>query len=340
MKYTAKAVICMVTFVGFVPWLTGCNLTSSGGSRAMKLETLQKPSYTWRQTDTSLALLNHNRVVWQLNFDKQEGKPYFHPVALTDGTELTWLRPPDHPWHRGLWFSWKYINGLNYWEEDRRTGLSEGRTELVDVKVTAGKDYSARFEMILNYHPPGKPAVLTEKRLISVSAPDRDGRYRIDWQSNFTASEKDVLLDRTPLIGEQGGKSWGGYAGLSVRLAKNTCNWQVVDSQERKDLQAHGKKARWLDFSADTADGKAAGIAIFDHPDNLRHPSPWFVIMDAKVPFGYFGPVVLFNEPYTLPAGKSLTLWYRILIHPGRADKELLENEWKALKTLKEWSGR
>jgi len=289
-----------------------------------------KPAYTWRQTDGSLALLNHGRVVWQLNFDKKEGKPYFHPVCLTDGTELTWHRPPDHPWHYGLWFSWKYINGLNYWEEDRQTGLSEGRTEIRHVEVKPGDDYSAYIALELSYRPPGAPAVLMEDRRISVSAPDDQGAYRINWSSSFTAGDADVLLDRTPIPGEKDGQSWGGYAGLSVRLAKNITDWQLIDSEGRKGLTAHGQKARWMDFSGQTAEGRAVGMAILDHPDNLRHPSPGFVIMDPKVPFGYFSPALLFNQPYTLPAGKSLTLRYRVLIHPGRADKNLLEREWKS----------
>ena len=289
-----------------------------------------KPAYTWRQTDGSLALLNHGRVVWQFNFDKKAGKPYFHPVCLTDGTELTWHRPPDHPWHYGLWFSWKFINGLNYWEEDRQTGLSEGRTEIRRVEVKPGDDYSADVAMELSYRPPGAPAVLMEDRQIAVSAPDDRGVYRIDWSSRFTAGAADVLLDRTPIPGEKDGQSWGGYAGLSVRLAKSISGWQLADSEGRKGLEAHGQKARWMDFSGQTAEGRAAGIAIFDHPDNLRHPSPGFVIVDPKVPFGYFSPALLFNGPYTLPAGKSFTLRYRVLIHPGRADKNLLDGEWKS----------
>jgi len=289
-----------------------------------------KPAYEWRQTDGSLALLNHGRVVWQLNFDKKAGKPYFHPVCLTDGTELTWHRPPDHPWHYGLWFSWKFINGLNYWEEDRQTGLSEGCTEIRRVEVKPGDDYSAYITMELSYHPPDAPAVLMEDRRISISAPDDQGAYRINWSSRFTAGATDVLLDRTPIPGEKDGQSWGGYAGLSMRLAKSITDWQLIDSEGRKDLAAHGQKARWMDFSGRFAEVQVAGIAIFDHPDNLRHPSPGFVIMDPKVPFGYFSPALLFNEPYTLPAGKNLTLRYRVLIHPGRADKNLLEREWKS----------
>ena len=29
---------------------------------------------------------------------------------------MTADRPPDHIWHHGLWFSWKFINKVNYWE--------------------------------------------------------------------------------------------------------------------------------------------------------------------------------------------------------------------------------
>ena len=289
-----------------------------------------KPSYDWRQTDGSLALLNNGRVVWQFNFDKKQPRPYFHPVCLTDGTELTWHRPPDHPWHYGLWFSWKYINGLNYWEEDRKTGLPEGRIEIKNVEVTPNRDYSAQIAMQLSYHPPDQPAVLTESCRINISKPDEDGRYHIDWSSRFTADDADVLLDRTPILGEKNGQSWGGYVGLSVRLAKDVTDWQLTDSEGRKDLKAHGQKARWMNFAGRSGDSKNFSIAIFDHPDNLRHPSPGFVIMDPKVPFGYFSPALLFNKPYTLPGRQSLSLKYRILIQPGRAEKNLLEAEWKS----------
>ena len=289
-----------------------------------------KSRYDWRQSDSSLALLNRGRVVWQFNFDKKQGKPYFHPVCLTDGTELTWHRPPDHPWHYGLWFSWKYINGLNYWEEDRDTGLSQGLTEIKNVEVTANRDYSAQIAMQLSYHPPGQPAVLTESCSIRVGKPDEDSQYHIDWTSRFTAGTADVLLDRTPITGEKDGQSWGGYAGLSVRVAKNVTGWHLTDSEGRKNLQAHGKKARWMNFGGRAAESKDFSIAIFDHPDNLRHPSPGYVIMDPKVPFGYFSPALLFNKPYTLPASKSFSLKYRVLIQSSRAEKNTLQAEWKS----------
>ncbi|MBA7592916.1 Vitamin B12 transporter BtuB [subsurface metagenome] len=77
--------------------------------------TKQGKSEKTQTNSESNIRLKTTASIWKFNFDKTEGKPYFHPLALEDGTPLTWLRPEDHPWHRGFWFSWKYINGLNYW---------------------------------------------------------------------------------------------------------------------------------------------------------------------------------------------------------------------------------
>src|SRR5215469_14178152 len=176
-------------------------------------------SFNWRQTDDTLSLEGAGRTLWQLNFKRDQGKPYFHPLCLLDGTVLTAARSPDHPWHRGLWWSWKLINGLNYWEEDKKTGLSDGRTELVSVQVATNTD-NVHIEMALSYHPPEQPPVLTEKRLVLVTTPDAKGNYYIDWDSTFTAGSQQLKFDRTVPT------NWsGGYAGLGLRFSPETRSW-------------------------------------------------------------------------------------------------------------------
>ncbi len=280
--------------------------------------------YQWQQTEDSLALVHDGQVVWRSNHPAGEGKPYLHPVALTDGTSLTWLKPADHPWHRAVWFTWKKINGLVYWEENRQ-GLSQGRTEVLAVKTVADDDHCARIELDLSFHPPGKPAVLTEKRIITIGLPRDDGSYTIDWLGTFTAPGEDAVLERTPIPNQPGGVGHGGYAGLSFRMAKETRGWNVINSEGLTDGKTHGQKARWLAVSGKTPDGKPAGIAIFDHPDNLRYPSRWYVAKGMP----YVSPAVLFSEPYTLRAGKSLSLRYRILIRPGIMDSDVAQREWE-----------
>ncbi len=305
-----------------------------------------KPLYTWQKTTASLALLNHGQVVWQFNHlldGREKGCPYFHPLRTLDGATLTDLRPGDHLWHRGLRFAWKKINGLEgYWAwpegVSRWPDKEMGRTEVTAVKVIPGKDYSARFELELSYHPAGEPAVLTEKRTILVSAPDKKGRYQIDWQGDFTAAaEKDALLDRTPIMGEEGGKPWGGYAGLQFRVIHrdHLAAWTLLNSEggsvtnkanQKKGLETlHGKQARWLDVTLDFKDGKTAGATLFDHPGNLRYPAVWHV---SSMPNELI-QTPIFNSPYNLKAGKTLSFRYLILIHPDRIDKTFLENQWK-----------
>jgi hypothetical protein len=274
-----------------------------------------------------VALMKGERIVWQHCHSKAEGKPYFHPVNLVNGVPLTWLRPPDHLWHRGLWFSWKTINGLNYWDPDTD---AEGWSDLADCKISfPDVDRTCKLEMTITYHPKDKAAVLAETRKLTVGSPGGDGGYEIDWHSVFKAGEAEVILDRTPIPGQKDGVAWGGYGGLSVRIAKGLLNWQVINSEQQKDLEGHGKTARWMDFSGETTDGKAAGMAIFDHPSNPRHPTPWFVSIDKKVPFGYFNPALLFKEPLALRAGQKLELRYRLLVHPGRPDAGQMEEKWK-----------
>jgi len=312
--------------------------------------TKEKRELCWRQTPASLALLSGDKVVWQFNHlrdGKEKGCPYFHPLATTEGAVLTDLRPGDHLWHRGLRFAWKKINGLEgYWTwpegTERWPDKELGRTEVTAVKVAANGDFSARFELEINYHPPGHPADLTEKRIIDVSAPDRKGNYHIDWHGVFMGGVKGAVLDRTPIPGEENGKWFGGYAGLQFRVPHHdrfttwtisnsegtavASNAKAISVETRKRLEPlHGKPARWVDLTLDMVDGKAGGATIMDHPGNLRHPPAWHI---AAMPHE-FHQAPLFTGPYTLGAGEELPFRFRILVHAGPLRKTEMGHRWE-----------
>lgn len=275
----------------------------------------------------SIGLCKGEVMLWQFHFGPEEPKPYFHPIALADGSVVTWNRPPDHVWHHGLWFSWKYLNGLNYWEPDA-SGKPAGRTEWSDVEVATRDDFSARIGMKLIYRPPEADPVLTEQRSIEISSPDRDGGVRMDWTCEFTAGDQDVVFDRTPLESEPGGKPWGGYAGLSCRLAKDLAHRQAESTEgpvQFNDQSRFRGKALALDYHGTIGD-RMLGVAICDHPKNLNHPSPWYVI--RATPMSYFSPAVICYGPYTLKAGTSMKLQYRVIIHAGAWSADRLRQEY------------
>lgn len=300
--------------------------TGRADSHSPEDETVKIHVLRWAK-EHNPALLNDNLMIWRVHFSDPAEKGYIHPVALFDGRPLTWLSPPDHVWHRSLWFSWKFIDGVNYWEEVPDKGI----TELCSSKRDeSAEDFRASYALSLEYHPPGEDPVMREARHISINAPDEEEGYQITWRTTFTALDTDVVLDRTPPADEPEGQSWGGYAGMSVRLAKETRDWRITDSEGRQGLDCHRQPARWIrsDF-ARTDTGREAGIAILDHPENPRHPTPSFIVLTPEIPFIYYSPAILFDGPLTLKARTSLSLAYRILVHPGRATNEWIDEEWK-----------
>lgn len=249
--------------------------------------------FSWQQTGTSLALLNHGRMVWQHVHDRAIGKPFLR-FGLLDGTELTrpCPMPPgypksDHTWHRALWWSFKAIDGVNYWEQHQQG------TDPVEVKTTQKDDGSARIELTIDYHLPDEDPVVREQRTICITAPDVAGAYLIDWQATFTpAADKDVVFNQN---------SYGGFA---LRLAAECCGdaaagvpaWTFLDSEGR--LNSNGQQARWVVYRGTAANGEDAAVAIFDHPDNPRHPSWW----QTRNHYPYLNPSFTCKEDYRADA--------------------------------------
>ena len=277
----------------------------------------------------SLALWSGNHIVWRFNYATSQNKPYFHPLAAVAGPVLTLDQPADHVWHHGLWLSWKFINGVNYWEPEKGSRKPAGRTQWSDVKIKRGDDFSARITLRLAYRPGSGEVVLREQRTIHVSPPDSDGGYHLDWSSQFTAEAERVKLDRTPLPGEPGGVAYGGYAGLSLRmtplkeLTATTPDGPVTFQAGTARLQAAA-----VDYSG-SGDGRRSGIAILVDPRSFNVPSPWYLIASNRMT--YFSPAVLCFGPHAMKRGESFSLDYRVCVHPDAWSAERLGKGYKRL---------
>lgn len=280
----------------------------------------------WDKNDKHIALLRNDTVLWQLNIDTTEDKPYFHPLRTPSGKDLTLERPDDHPWHRGLWFSWKTINGVNYWEEDVKAGVSEGRSLIRKVSSELHNDFSAKIAIDITYQDQKGPTI-RESRTLHISPATQSPGYTITWNHSFTAL-KDVLLDLEKPA-KHGGVQWGGYAGLSFRgaatlrqpLFRASNGWRSSG-----DTTGYGEKATWMDMTASTGESRSsfAGITIFDHPDNPRYPSPWYIWYAAGQHL-FFTPSVLFDGPMALKKGEKVNLNYQTFIHDGKPSIEQIE---------------
>nr|WP_246560678.1 PmoA family protein [Zobellia russellii] len=291
--------------------------------------------YSWQESDTSLALLHNSKILWKLNYNELKGKPYFAPLKTVEGQNLVWLHPEDHPWHYGLWFSWKYINGVNFWEEDRNTGLSEGRARVGKISKTLNEDFSAIVKFDISYAKTEGSPMLLEKRTLKISAPDKHGIYYIDWSGEWSGQKDTVTFDRTPPK-KYGGPQYGGYGGLSYRAARDMHDHTfstASDWKTKNKLVGHGMKDKWMDLSGNFAQSNGlSGLAIFNHPKNGNEEVPWYIYKDGE--FAFFNASPLFHGPMTIYPGDSMRLQYRILIHGDKSSKLKISKHYKSYINL------
>ncbi len=314
----------------------------------------------WQRTDTTLAWKAGDAVVWQFNFDAaSSGKPFFHPLGAVGGANVTERAPSDHPWHYGLWFSWKYINGKNYWEEDKVSGQPAGKTAWTAPVIATQPDGSATIKMALTYINHDIPRVdMVESREIAVSAPDANGSYTIDWKARFVAGPEGALLDRTAMPGEPRGAYNGGYAGMSLRMAPTGPAYVSLGGpitqftydgmpdqtrageRSRPDMPAmgfnfgtDGKPAGGIAFLSDRHNGITSGGGFSSLNNDVHNIGPsasgsnWYLINGPtqRPPFYFADQTILGPKPIQLAAGEKLDLRYRFVLSRAAWTADMLK---------------
>lgn len=259
-------------------------------------------------------------------------KPYLHPLRTASGKIVTRQWPMeknipgeshDHPHHTGLWFTHGDVNGLDFWANLQK-GPKFGQVVVDKIqKVKSGKR-SGTIEGTFNWlDPSGKP-LLREHRIMTFSS---DPKTRtIDFDITLTALEPVKFGDTKE----------GTFA---VRLADAIAEkggtgtlTNAIGATGMKNVW--GKPSPWVDY-AGTLDGEEAGIAIFDHPSNPRHPTTWH----AR-DYGLFAANIFGLHDFTsdkskdgsmsLDPGKSLRFRYRVYIHPGKTADAKLAEEYRS----------
>jgi len=220
------------------------------------------------------------------------------------------------PHQRPLYFGHGDINGFDFWGEEaflkfygpegkvRYGHMLFKRLEPVQAGAKAGT-LRAHFELIGN---DGTKVARETQTFI----------FRGD--SNTRTVDCEILIEAAYGPVTFGDTKEGSFA-LRLNSALSDPNVSIVNSNHETGSAVWGKRADWVDYSG-TVGGEEAGVAVFDHPENLRHPSTWHARgygLFAVNPFGLraFTGDTSQNGAYQIPAGSSLRLRYRVVIHHG-----------------------
>ena len=266
-------------------------------------------------------------------------KPILYPLRGPGGVPLTrsWPiekgvagEPEDHPHHESLWFTHGSVNGLDFWAPRAHGAGPDGpipHVEHVSIdRCESGE--RAILETTSRWVDADSKPVLSEHRTTIFSADE-------------TARSIDVTLK---LVADAGPVTFGDTKEGSFALrvcpqlqpkdsnGSQGASGKLVNSEELVDGAAWGKRARWVDYSG-TVDGQACGIAMLDHPLNLRHPTWWHAReygLSGANPFGIhdFAGAPEGAGNFTIPEGETLVLRYLVVFHTGNAEEAGIDRRW------------
>ncbi len=244
-------------------------------------------------------------------------KPFCHPVRDAQNNVLTARSPLDHFWHRGIWFAWKFVNGVNYWEE--RDAVF-GRQITIDPPIIAlipNQPNAVQWTNEIAWQDTrdgDAPTVrLRETRQILCTFHENQSVLTLDWVCEQTAQE-DVLLDRTPYT------TWGGYGGIVARTTQAVHKQKIRFDDNSETDRPLGEPHLWggMEGQLDTLENGEAwmGLVLMPSPRNRRFPEPFY---GGVKPFvNFYGPAPLFHEPLALQKGEVLRHAVRVLFVPRR----------------------
>ena len=264
-------------------------------------------------------------------------RPFLYPIIGPTGQNVTRNYPmkevageaKDHVHHRALYFAHGDVNGVDFWAETVHRGKVPGLT--VHEKFLELKSGKIGIIKAQNTLMTGdrKKQVGTETFTIQFSK--NGDKLFIDFAVEIAATHGKIVIGDT----KEGTMAIRLASTMRVRAVdKSPGKGQIVTSAGVTGKDAWGTKAAWVDYYGPVKD-TTVGVAIFDHPTNLRHPTWWHVRdygLFAANPFGkrYFERLEDKTAGnHTIAAGKSLTQSYRFYFHKGDTKQAKVAAEYK-----------
>jgi hypothetical protein len=325
--YDAKTWFCVLVFCTF----SAANLSAQSSEPEQAGQAAPPAAAStemqWQSDATGVSLMQGDTLV--LRYEAKSGsKPIVYPIYGPDGVSMTrdfpmkeWEKDgsKDHFHHRSLWMTHGEVNGIDFWME----GDKAGKIIHEDVVSKEVHGDGARLVTTANWITPDGKQLLHESRTMVVVG---DESLRgIEFLIDLTAGDQEVHFGDT----KEG--SFGIRVPDSMSVDKKL-GGTILNEHGDRDGDTWGKRSRWVDYSGPVGD-KVAGLTLLEHPSSFGHPCRWHVRtygLFAANPFGqhhFVGGKP--TEGHKLQPGQSLHFHYKLLVHEGSADPNLIEDQWK-----------
>lgn len=247
-------------------------------------------------------------------------KPYVVRLHTPKGVNVVRDAPTDHVHHHGLMLALG-VDDVDFWGEVHATVPGRQRERSLDdvrVRTRSGRSSGAFTQLVDWVDPRTKKPILVEKRRIEVSAGEAT---LLTWRSSLK-----------PPPGSTSAALWGRpYFGLGMRFsASMDGSGRFVNADGKPGETVRGDErltaARWCAYLANAAE-QPVTVAMFDHPENPRHPATWFTM--AK-PFAYLTATLDLNRrPLKVDAADALSLRYGVALWDGHVGSRKIEDLYR-----------
>ncbi len=293
------------------------------------------------QTNDVLRVELNGRLFTEYHYQNVP-RPFCYPIVGAAGTAMTRHYPmakvpgeaTDHPHHRSLWFAHAPVNGHDLWTErpsagrivhrgfaDISSGVTTGLIKTFNDWVTADGTVLCSDEQTLRFYPCTDNSTIVLDFEITLKASHGDVTFGDSKEGSFAIRVAESMRVLPPLKRGEPAQPGDGHIVLSTGIRDNGVSAAAAKNNKREAV-TWGKRAAWCDYYG-PVDGKILGFAILDHPDNPRHPTWWHVRdygLFAANPFGqhdFEGTSNKHAGDLKIPAGKSVTFRYRVVVHEG-----------------------
>lgn len=230
-------------------------------------------------------------------------RPFFWPILAGDGTAVTNDQAQDPklpPYQRSMWVGHGDINGADHWKFSGKPVPPRQR----HVKF----DFIKRdvFQEQLIWEDATGHPMLNETRIVRFIA-YADGSRAVD-----------ITLRLSPVAGDVNFANHKDHGLFSIRPSPSIAgDPQFASSRGTNECS---QPSAWCDESG-SIEGKTYGMAIFDDPQNPRHPPMWHAHKDARLATDIFITPVAENSTgdFVIKLGNTATFRYRAVIHSGDA---------------------